>query len=99
MSNMFGQYTPAKYLANKVKNDPPRRLKNLINRVTGGGKADDAVKTECGKAGGEECAAYAGSSRKPASQMSETAIRSKKSNFHKPKHNLKKRIVYKKGDA
>ena len=97
MSNMFGQYTPAKYLANKVKNDPPRRLKNLINRVTGGGKADESVTMECGKDG---CITKANnSSNKPRPQMSKTAIRSKKSNFHKPKHNLKKRIVYKKGDA
>ena len=84
MSNMFGQYTPANYLVNKRK----KKKKS--------GESDDAVKTECGKAGGEECAAYAGSSRKPASQMSETAIRSKKSNFHKPKY--KKRVIHK-GDA
>ena len=84
IDNMFGAYTPAKYFVKKKKKKK--------------GESDDSVKTECGKAGGEECGAYKGSSSKPQTQMSETAIRSKKSNFQKPKHNLKGRIVHK-GDA
>ena len=84
MSNMFGQYTPAKYLVNKRK----KKKKS--------GESDDTVKPECGKAGGEECGSYKGSSSKPQTQMSETAKRSKKSDFHKRKHKLN--IVHK-GDA
>jgi hypothetical protein len=82
MDNMFGAYTPAKYFVKKKK------------KVS----SDDSVKAECGKAGGEECGAYKGSSSKVQTQVSKTAERSKKSNFQKPKLNLKGRVVHK-GDA
>lgn len=89
MSNMFGQYTPARY---SVSNgDPkPKRKKS--------GQSSDAVSSEsCGR-GSTECGAYkSGGTNKAKSTMSKSAEMSKRSrsNFGKSKHNLRGRIVTK----
>lgn len=82
MSNMFGQYTPARY---SVSNGDPVK------------KSKDAVDPNSCKRGGE-CPAYrSGGTKKAQSTMSKSAEKSKKSrsNFGKSKHNLRGRIVTK----
>lgn len=83
MSNMFGQYTPARY---SVSNgDPVKKSKDAVDP------------NSCGR-GSTECGAYkSGGTNKAKSTMSKSAQQSKKSrsNFGKSKHNLRGRIVTK----
>lgn len=85
MANMFGQYTPARY---SVSNgDPVKKSKDAVDP------------NSCGRGG--DCPAYkSGGTKKAKSTMSKSAEMSKKSrsNFGKPKHNLRGRIV-KKGNS
>jgi hypothetical protein len=95
VSNMFGQYTPARYMTSTLNGDKPKRNKNKSNGPT---KSADAVSSEsCGR-GSASCGAYkSGGTNKAKSTTSKTAMESKRSrqNFAKPKHNLKGRIVTK----